>query len=94
MNTCGTCTHWQAPGGEDWRNTVRLARLPGESLRELDAREHRAEALFGECQAITMLDTYGKQAEPLPLAYTRDASDYRADLFTQAEFGCSLWEAK
>lgn len=49
-----------------------------------------ADRLFGYCKAIALTElTLG---DPIPLAVACDGSNYRADLYTQAEFGCAMWE--
>ena len=39
-------------------------------------------------------DVKYKLTDETLLAYTQDASSYRADLITKAEFMCNMWEAK
>lgn len=90
---CGGCKHWDRDGiRNDWRFSIRLDNAPGETQKQADERSMEAEALFGKCNAIPLLDSYEK-IDTIPLAFTQDASDYRADLFTQATFGCVLWES-
>ena len=45
----------------------------------------------GMCQAIEWMSSRDKRK---PIAYVQDAEDYAAGLYTRAEFGCVLWEAK
>jgi hypothetical protein len=103
--TCGTCAHWQRPEvREGWKTAVRIEtpnRHPSHSpnLKAEQAAMERDEALtaaadqlYGICQKVVLSDPYDPFApgDPLPIALTKDASDYTADLYTQAEFGCVL----
>lgn len=98
MSTCATCCHWVKPQTEGWNGTIRLALLPGETEDDrydddsaYTARQVAAEQAFRVCQKIDLLDSYDV-VETLPLAFTRDGSGYRADLYTRAEFGCLAHE--
>lgn len=78
--TCGTCRHWTPPTERtDFRNIFR-----GDD----------ADRLFGICEAINLADSYDPPPDQIPLAVTKDGSDYKADLYTQESFGCVMWEAK
>ena len=95
---CGTCVHWK-PIDDDWYSVIRLTLREGEKEDDrydystpLHAREVAAQKRYGECQEIGLLDNYEEHdEESLPLAYTKDASDYQATLYTQTAFGCPLW---
>lgn len=80
-----------------WRASIRLKPLDGEDPygEEIEARQHAAEARYGECQTIDLLDTYeAADADSVPVAFTKDGSDYMASLYTRDDFGCTLWEAR
>ena len=78
--TCETCKHWTQPSDRtDYRNIY---------------RGDHADVQYGICDAITIARRHEEAPDPLPLAVTQDASDYQADLFTQAAFGCVMWEPK
>jgi hypothetical protein len=99
---CRTCTHWKPPPFDDWSLSIRLTRLPDEAAGDEyhwdsahNERVRRAEQQYGQCQAIGLLDSdeaYEERA--LPPAFTQDASNYRAALYTRAEFGCTMHEAR
>jgi hypothetical protein len=96
MSTCATCKHWRRPenrndfhdavsfAGDEWVDDVGNG-MDGYQRGSVEDRK------FGECLAID-LGTDLPEGPP-PLAVTRDASDYQATLYTQAEFGCLMWEA-
>jgi hypothetical protein len=76
--TCASCRHWLPPDGRtDYRNLFSGG---------------ITDRLYGLCYAIDLADSYEPAPDPPPLAVTKDGSDYEADLFTQAEFGCAMWE--
>lgn len=79
MSTCGTCKHWKPP-------------LERTGFRQVYT--HEADITYGECGLITLAFEYEDAPDPLPLAVTKDGSDFAADLLTQPKFGCVLWEAK
>lgn len=74
--TCETCTHWKRYADvDDW------------DLRDI-AWSVEDPISWGHCQLIGLHDTYGGKVEGGVRAYTRDGSEYRADLFTRSDFGC------
>lgn len=91
---CGSCTHWTPPSErDDYKSTVNL-HGPIEPVEEREARwreSQEADQTYGICDRIPMGPI---EEKPIPLALTMDASEYMAILFTQAEFGCVLFEAK
>lgn len=90
---CDTCKHWQRPEErDDFSHVMSVYPLDGNYPRLREASD-AADRLFGRCQAIDLV-TEVAEGEPIPLAITKDGSDYTASLFTQAEFGCALWETK
>ena len=95
MGTCGTCKHWRPPGERnDFSQTVALystVDATDEDRKALRQESDEADQTYGLCQGIPMGPI---EEKPLPLALTMDASEYQADLFTQAEFGCVLFEEK
>lgn len=96
---CGGCKHWEQTD-TDWRLRLDLKLNEGETQEnkyDIDGpyqeRVRRAEQKFGRCNKITLLDSWEEHDENnLPVAFTRDASDYQADLYTKSEFGCVLQE--
>jgi hypothetical protein len=102
--SCATCKHWLSDQGEqyDWRVRIRLTLLPGESQEDrwehdspYEQRAARVERSYGLCKKIDLLDSYDEVSEDeLPLAFTKDGSDYKANLYTRAEFGCAAHEPK
>lgn len=93
MNTCETCTHWLRPEQRTGFTHVITVYPDGYHAARLKAESDAADRLFGQCRAIN-LTTDVQVSEPIPLAVTRDASEYQADLYTQATFGCAMWEPK
>jgi hypothetical protein len=97
-STCGACQHWRRPEERSgYGNAVSYRDDEWDDdaddgfggPRRGSADDH----LFGECLGVPEgwdLPNDG----PAPLAATRDGSNYRAVLFTRAEFGCVLWEAQ
>lgn len=98
--SCGACKHWQRDD-EGWGVMIRLAPAEGDSEDDaydytsaLSERQRRAEQRYGRCAVIDLLDGYEQHSEEsLPLAFTKDGSDYKATLYTQAAFGCAMHEA-
>lgn len=91
MNKCATCVHWKKPGErEDFYSVVEY-NYPGQQDKETYARYlakgEEAGKIYGLCIKNTMHLELGLDDE-LPLAVTMDGSQYQANLFTQAEFGC------
>ena len=82
---CGNCKHW----GLDDEYGYMYKNFP----------------MLQKCMRIELLDdcyewnrkgdevTYKIKDETM-LAFTQDASSYRADLITKAEFMCNMWERK
>lgn len=97
MSSCATCRHWIPPTErEGYGNVVRFD--PGrwastEERTALYAAADEADKLYGRCAAIT-LQTDLPFGEPVPLAVAMDGSEYKADLYTQAEFFCAMWETR
>lgn len=84
MVNCGACKHWK-------RRDEDFAEVVGYGGRDWNAAEvSEADRLYGHCEKIDMGPV---DLEELPLATVMDGSQYRADLFTRAEFGCALGEA-
>lgn len=103
MSNCGSCKHWDENAAKrDWRLRINLTLLPGEEESHryqadtpLQQRTARAEQQYGRCSKIGLLNEFDEISEDdLPLAFTKDASEYKADLYTKAEFGCVLYEEK
>lgn len=89
---CGTCKYWKPPSERTgYGNAVTLEWKAVEDFDEREELLTEADRQFGFCRKIDM----GQDVDPknLPMATVRDASDYSATLYTQAEFGCRLWEA-
>jgi hypothetical protein len=73
-------------------NTCGTCKYLGEEIKEYDWREREYRATgFHACDLID-LRRYQKKVPP-PLAYTEDASDYKACLCVRHEFGCAEWSA-
>jgi len=90
--TCAGCKHWDTEEiRSDWRFSIRVKNLPNETRAQAEERARQIEVSFGLCKAITLQNSYETSTD-VPVAFTQDGSDYRADLFTQATFGCVLWE--
>lgn len=76
---CGDCVFWERPEQRtDFTNIW---------------RDNESDKQYGRCREITLGDGYEEAPDPLPLAVTKDGSDYKADLFTRADFGCVLHES-
>lgn len=87
---CGTCKHWTVD--DDWfASDLSLTRPPDEPSDAYYSRLEVANAAVRTCKAIELLSQY-EAVDEIPLAFTKDGSDYRADLRTRAEFGCVLHE--
>ena len=79
MTACQTCEHWRNP----WTN---WSDGPVDEVEE--------PSTWGTCTAISLHDPYDTpKAGPDVLAFTKDGSNYRADLHTRSDFGCVLWAA-
>lgn len=72
--TCGTCSHWQQPSGDRDEPYQHEPRPEGPTP-------------WGWCGLIG-LPEYGEVVTTT--AYTKDGSDYVADLHTRSDFGCNL----
>jgi hypothetical protein len=46
---------------------------------------------YRRCEIVPMAEPYETPPDPLPLAVAMDGSEYRADLYTLADFGCVQW---
>lgn len=92
MNHCKTCAHW-LPNTEraDYSTVVHYLRRHGEDYDVAYERNEQDDQLFGQCRAINLGEDLDPD-QPAPLAVTQDGSNYRAELFTQAEFGCVMWK--
>jgi hypothetical protein len=88
MRACRSCRHWEHPRS-DFTQTVEPAF--GESTTETWKAAGEADQTYGSCLKIQMGPAL---LDELPLAICMDGSQYKADLFTQAGFGCALWEEK
>lgn len=95
MKNCGTCKHWKPPTERgNYGNVVRFRDDEYVGDYDLDYKRGDAEdKKFGFCKSIKMGGDLPLD-KPTPLAVTMDGSQYMADLFTQAEFGCVLWAEK
>lgn len=94
MNTCSTCKYWTPPHERtDYGNAVRYRNDEWDDELDDLMRGGQDDKLFGLCRKVVLGDDLSLD-EPAPIAVTRDASNYQADLFTQAEFGCVLHEEK
>lgn len=78
MSRCESCVHWKNPWDDDPFDHVGSDLLadPGDEPR------------WGTCQLIGLAEFGEKVTLP---AFTKDGSDYVADLHTRADFGCVLW---
>lgn len=97
MSECGNCLHWRRPEDrgdyttavsfqdDEWSDDAEDG-LGGYVRGDAEDRE------YGECRLIP--EGWDLPDGPAPLAVVRDGSNYRADLFTKADFGCVLWEEK
>jgi hypothetical protein len=83
MNHCATCKHW----GEAYFVDEDSAVL---RVRHCEAVPHVWAATSWDKQGNEVLLEQYKET----LAFAADASDYRADLYTKAEYGCPMWEEK
>lgn len=97
--SCETCRHWHKPDSRTGFGDAVYISPSGEhpftpaDYRVARERQQEADRLFGECEVINLeAGTDLTVDSPLPLAVTRDGSDYRAHLYTQASFGCVLHE--
>ncbi len=90
---CSTCRHW-TPDDNRWSKRIHV-RIEGPYTEakgaESDRREAEVERLYNRCSGVPEIPDGWDQP---PLAYTMDASEYSATLFTQADFGCVLHEPK
>lgn len=95
MSTCDGCRHWKPPSERDGYGDAVMVGPPAGQLTPEGFTAARgvqvaADMLFGSCRAITLREL--EMGEPVPLAVTMDASQYQATLYTQATFGCAMWE--
>jgi hypothetical protein len=97
VKSCGTCKHWTEPRPVDRRDGFNLCGaigLPGPErwMDEGDAQTLRGRVADGTASQWdrTRLEAWDNRTQFL--AYTQDGSDYQADLFTHADFGCILHE--
>ena len=85
---CRTCRHWTSPNNmTPWeREFGSFGRYshPDEEKQLKDDCHRVCFGILHVCEASGI--------EPIPVAYTSDASGYMADLWTAPEFGCALWE--
>lgn len=92
---CGSCKHWMPPSERsDFITVVEYDYdlLSREVQHAASQRTEEDDKLFGVCGKIKLGRNISMD-DPTPLAVTMDGSEYKADLYTQAEFGCRLWEA-
>lgn len=90
--TCGSCKYWlHRKNRDDFKTVVRFCGPEGWRVKV--RKENEIDKLFGRCEKIVM-GTDLSMDDEIPLAVTLDSSEYQADLFTQEEFGCILWESK
>lgn len=82
MINCGKCKWWKPPYElVGWSSPV-------ENSYSEDSPGFAANQTYGHCELIQMGPV--SHSEPLPKAVVLDGSQYQADLYTQAEFGCVL----
>lgn len=93
---CSTCRHWDySSAHESWRLLIEpdYQRHP---VRSDEAEEEQLRALeepYGICSAITLRPSEEDFTGDKPvLAFTLDASAYKADLFTHRDFSCAMYE--
>lgn len=90
---CGTCTHWTEPNLGWGPNHPRAVQRDDESYedfsRRREAKEIENNLRYRRCLGVP----FAPEEPEEPLAWTVDDSEYSADLFTAADFGCVLWEA-
>lgn len=95
MGECQNCIFWTPPSQrEDFHDTVEIDHKSAD-WDTVWARQVEADKMFGQCREITLGG--GREFDvddELPLAVTKDGSDYKANLYTQATFGCVLFEDK
>lgn len=75
--SCKTCKHWSDP----W-SVEQFTFTPSDVDEPVR---------WGTCTRIGLVDRHDHVGGDV-LAFTRDASDYIADLHTRDDFGCVLWE--
>lgn len=91
MSACVSCKHWTPPAErDDFRTAVSFHY--GDKPYQPGLVD-KTDMLYGECRAIIIQIEWDPD-EPVPLATTRDASDYKATLYTQSTFGCRMHEEK
>lgn len=88
---CGSCKHWTERTDYysldlDYRPEDRE-----DGYKAKVAAQIEADKLYRRCAAVELGTEVDR--DNLPLAFTLDASQYVANLMTQATFGCVLWEA-
>jgi hypothetical protein len=89
LGRCGTCKHWTENNG--WTDPVDASWRDDESDEDHDARQAAMTAKYKLCRGIPHApDEDDLEGGELPIALTLDASRYKADLWTRAEFGCVL----
>lgn len=99
---CGSCKHWTKHEG--YQDPVVVQTMVPNSLfsedregwnRAVDAAEKeqtRIALLYRVCKGIEEnAERDATSQDPLPLAVSKDGSNYMALVLTQAEFGCVLW---
>lgn len=84
MGNCENCTFWKPPS----------LRTTFEQIFRWDPdKDKRADTKYGMCRRITLASEWDDPPDPLPLAVTKDGSDYKAELYTLPTFGCVEFEA-
>ena len=81
VGDCGSCQHWHNP----WTDEPRDDYVSASSVDE--------PARWGTCDGVGLIDRHERVPGDV-MAFTRDASDYVADLHTRDDFGCALWVEK
>ena len=94
---CKSCKFWTKPEDRtDFTNAVRYINDSWDENPDSEVEWIKGDVddkKFGICSGIQ--EGFGMGVEdPLPLAVVRDGSDYKATPYTQAEFGCVLWEKR
>lgn len=82
-STCKTCEFWKGTDGDYPRMPVQVRKCKKVKMfwdsTELDDNEDDPQLIFID-QGIE------------DLAFVQDASDYKAELITKADFGCVQWK--
>lgn len=90
---CGTCHLWKHPSG-DWEFDKLV-------FGNCDGIRHREAIRARAIEGLADVDRWSpggvalmEAAMQAAKAFCTDASSYNADVYTQADFGCTLWEER